>query len=80
MARVARPNLIERRMTGFLRKPPSVQTAAGVIITATAVVVVVGGIAMRVFDHKEYSNVFVGMWWALQTVRLITRRSTGWWA
>ncbi len=58
-------------MTGFLRKPPSVQTAAGVIITATAVVVVVGGIAMRVFDHKEYSNVFVGMWWALQTVTTV---------
>ena len=71
MPRVARPNLIERRMTGFLRKPPSVQTAAGVIITATAVVVVVGGIAMRVFDHKEYSNVFVGMWWALQTVTTV---------
>jgi voltage-gated potassium channel len=71
MARVARPNLIERRMTRFLRKPPSVQTAATVIITATAVVVVVGGIAMRVLDHKEYSNIWVGMWWALQTVTTV---------
>ncbi len=58
-------------MTSFLRKPPSVQTAAGVIITATAVVVVVGGIAMRVLDHKEYSNIWVGMWWALQTVTTV---------
>ncbi|HXZ57348.1 MAG TPA: potassium channel family protein [Gaiellaceae bacterium] len=71
MPRVGRPNPIERRMTSFLRKPPSVQTAAGVIITATAVVVVVGGIAMRLLDHKEYSNIWVGMWWALQTVTTV---------
>jgi voltage-gated potassium channel len=71
MPRVARPNVIERRMTRFLREPPSVQTAAGVIITATAVVVVLGGVAMRVLDHKEYSNVWVGMWWALQTVTTV---------
>jgi voltage-gated potassium channel len=69
--RVARPNLIERRMSRFLRKPPSVQTAAGVIITATAVVVVAGGSLMRVIDHEEYSNVWVGMWWALQTVTTV---------
>jgi voltage-gated potassium channel len=58
-------------MTRFLRQPPSVQTAAAVIITATAVVVVVGGIAMRVLDHREYSNIWVGMWWALQTVTTV---------
>jgi voltage-gated potassium channel Kch len=39
-----------------------------VIVTATALIVVVSGIAMRLFDHKEYANVWVGMWWALQTV------------
>jgi voltage-gated potassium channel Kch len=71
MPRVARPNLIERRMTSFLRKPPSVQTAAGVIVTATAVVVVVGGIAIRVLDHTEYSSIWVGMWWAIQTVTTV---------
>jgi voltage-gated potassium channel len=71
MPRVARPNLIERRMSRFLREPPSVRTAAGVIVTATAVVVVVGGVLMRVFDHDEYSNVWVGMWWALQTVTTV---------
>jgi voltage-gated potassium channel len=58
-------------MTRFLRQPPSVQTAAAVIITATAVVVVVGGIGMRVLDHKEYSDIWVGMWWALQTVTTV---------
>ncbi|MGZ4316988.1 MAG: potassium channel family protein [Gaiellaceae bacterium] len=71
MPRVARPNVIERRMSRFLREPPSVRTAASVIVTATAVVVVVGGVLMRVFDHDEYSNIWVGMWWALQTVTTV---------
>ena len=41
------------------------------IVTATAVVVVVGGILMRFLDHQEYSNIWVGMWWALQTVTTV---------
>jgi voltage-gated potassium channel len=69
--RVPRPNLIERRTSRFLREPPSVRTAASVIVTATAVVVVVGGILMRFLDHQEYSNIWVGMWWALQTVTTV---------
>jgi voltage-gated potassium channel Kch len=64
-------NVIERRMTRFLREPPSVRTAAGVIVTATTVVVVAGGVVMRLLDHAEYSNVWVGMWWALQTVTTV---------
>jgi voltage-gated potassium channel len=66
-----RPNLIERRMTRFLSAPLSVRSAVAVIVTATAVVVVVAGIAMRLLDHAEYSNVWVGMWWALQTVTTV---------
>jgi voltage-gated potassium channel len=71
MPRVPRPNLIERRMSRLLSEPPSVRTAAGVIVTATAVVVVVGGVLMRFLDHDEYSNIWVGMWWALQTVTTV---------
>jgi len=26
---------------------------------------------MRVLDHKEYANVWVGMWWAIQTVTTV---------
>jgi voltage-gated potassium channel len=58
-------------MSRILREPPSVRTAAGVIVTATAIVVVAGGVLMRVLDHDEYSNVWVGMWWALQTVTTV---------
>ncbi len=71
MPRLTRPNFIERRMSVFLRSPPKVTTAASVIVTATAVVVVVGGLLMRFLDHKEYANVWVGMWWAIQTVTTV---------
>jgi voltage-gated potassium channel len=58
-------------MSGFLREPPSVRMAARVIVTATAVVVVAGGVLMRVLDGDEYPNIWVGMWWALQTVTTV---------
>lgn len=58
-------------MSKFLREPPSMRNAASVIVTATAIVVVGGGFAMRFLDHHEYPNVWVGMWWALQTVTTV---------
>ena len=58
-------------MTRFLSEPPSVRTAAGVIVGATTVAVVGGGVLIRLLDHGEYSNVWVGMWWALQTVTTV---------
>ena len=58
-------------MTRFLSEPPSVRTAAGVIVTATTVVVVGGGVLIRLLDHGEYSDIWVGMWWALQTVTTV---------
>jgi hypothetical protein len=70
--RAAHPGkVIERRMTKFLRAPPSVRLAANVIVMATVIVVVVGGVMMRVFDHKEYASVWLGMWWVLQTVTTV---------
>jgi voltage-gated potassium channel len=58
-------------MTRFLSEPPSVRTAAGVIVAATTVVVIAGGVLMRLLDHGEYSDIWVGMWWALQTVTTV---------
>jgi voltage-gated potassium channel len=70
--RAAHPqNLIERRMSKFLREPPSVRLAANVIVTATLLIVVVGGVMMRLFDHKEYASIWLGMWWVLQTVTTV---------
>ena len=58
-------------MSRFLSEPPSVRTAAGVIVTATTAVVVGGGVLMRLLDNGEYSDIWVGMWWALQTVTTV---------
>jgi len=69
--RVPRPNLIERRLSKFLREPPSVRAAASVIVAATAVIVVAGGVLFRVFDHHEYPNIWIGMWLAIQTVTTV---------
>jgi voltage-gated potassium channel len=64
-------NLVERRLSKFLREPPSVRLAANVIVTATLLVVVVGGVLIRTLDHKEYSSVWLGMWWVLETVTTV---------
>jgi voltage-gated potassium channel len=71
--RTLRPaqSLIDRRMARFMREPPSVRVAASVIVTATATVVVAGGVAMRLIDHHQYPNVWIGMWWAIQTVTTV---------
>jgi voltage-gated potassium channel Kch len=68
---VARPNLIERRMAKFLREPPTVRGAVATIVVATASVVVAGGVLIRVLDREEYSSVWVGMWWGIQTVTTV---------
>jgi len=68
---VARVNPIERQMARFLRKPVTVRSAASVIVTSTAVIVLVSGVLMRLLDHKEYPNIFIGMWWAVQTVTTV---------
>jgi voltage-gated potassium channel len=69
--RVARPRVIERRMSRFLREPASVRNAVNVIVTATLLLVVAGGVLVRLLDHDEFPNVWLGMWWALQTVTTV---------
>jgi voltage-gated potassium channel len=68
---MARVVLLERQMARFLRNPISVRSAAGVIVSTTAVIVVGSGFLMRVLDHREYPNIFIGMWWAIQTVTTV---------
>ncbi len=63
--------MVERWISRFLRRPLSVRNAARVIVTATAAVVIFGGILMRLIDPSEYGNVWVGMWWSLQTVTTV---------
>ena len=68
---VPRPNLIERELSRLRQDPVSVRTAARVIVITTLAIVVVGGVAMTLLDRDEYSNVWEGMWWAIQTVTTV---------
>jgi voltage-gated potassium channel Kch len=68
---MARFSLLERKLERFLREPPSVRNAAGVIVVATTAVVVGGGVLISLIDNDEYPDVGVGMWWALQTVTTV---------
>ncbi len=54
-----------------MREPPTIQSAAGVIVTATVAVVVVAGVVISLIDNDEYPNVGLGMWWALQTITTV---------
>ena len=58
-------------MSRFLREPVSVRNAASVIVVATLVVVVAGGVGIRILDHREYSSIWNGMWYMLQTVTTV---------
>ena len=62
---------IERRLDRFLNDPASIRGAMGVIVTATAAVVVVAGVVMHVLNKQEYPTIWVGMWWAMQTVTTV---------
>jgi voltage-gated potassium channel Kch len=68
---MARLNPVERRLERFLREPPSVRNAAGVIVIATLVIVVGAGVLMSFIDSREYPDAGIGMWWALQTVTTV---------
>jgi voltage-gated potassium channel len=68
---MARLNLIERRIDRFMREPPSVRNAAGVIVLVTASIVVGAGVLISVIDHEEYPSIGLGLWWALQTVTTV---------
>lgn len=58
-------------MSRFLREPPTVRAAARIIVAMTVLVVIGSGILISAVDHKEYPNVWIGMWWALQTVTTV---------
>lgn len=71
MPGLRRPNLIERRLSRFLRDPASVRNAASAIVMTTALIVVAGGVAIRALDHHEFQSIWEGMWWALQTITTV---------
>ncbi|RZU51737.1 ion channel [Krasilnikovia cinnamomea] len=64
-------SLVERRFAAFMRTPLSVRAAMAVIVSATVVSVLAGGILIRIVDPEEFPDVGTGLWWALQTVTTV---------
>ena len=62
---------LERRFTRLLDEPPSIRLAATVIVSATAVVVLLSGILMWFIDTDEYPHLGGALWWAAQTVTTV---------
>ena len=54
-----------------MHDPLSVRKAMGVIVAATLVSVVVGGVLITVVDPEEFPDLGTGLWWALQTVTTV---------
>jgi len=63
--------LLARAWRRFMSDPASMRNAMGAIVAATLLTVVLGGIAIRVFDPTTFSNIGMGMWWAIQTVTTV---------
>jgi voltage-gated potassium channel len=51
--------------------PASVRNAIRLIVVATILTTIAGGIAVRVFDHKDFPDLGNAMWWSLQTVTTV---------
>jgi voltage-gated potassium channel Kch len=41
------------------------------IAVATLLVTIVSGVLMRILDQREFDNVWLGLWWAVQTVTTV---------
>ena len=68
---MAKVNLLDKRLNRFLNDPASARQAMSLIVMATTMVVIASGILMRLVDHREYRTIWVGMWWAVQTVTTV---------
>jgi voltage-gated potassium channel len=41
------------------------------IAVATLLVTLISGVLMRILDHRDFDNVWLGLWWAVQTVTTV---------
>ena len=71
LSELLRLKFLEKRLNKFLKGPANVRTAAGVIVTATALTVAASAVLMWVLDHKEFHTIGLSLWWALQTVTTV---------
>ena len=54
-----------------LAEPLTARRAAQIIMIATVLVTLAGGVLIWLLDHKEFPNLGTSLWWALQTVTTV---------
>src|ERR1700733_2138408 len=55
----------------LLQQALTARRAAGIIAAFAFIITVAGGILERVLDHREFSTIGKGLWFALQTVTTV---------
>jgi voltage-gated potassium channel len=60
-----------RYFTFLLRKPLTPRRAGRAIAVSTLVVTIVCGVVIRFADPKDFDSVWIGLWWAVQTVTTV---------
>jgi voltage-gated potassium channel Kch len=62
---------VRRSIDRFREDPGSIGSAARLIVTATVLAVIVGGVAVWLLDREEYPNLGRALWFTLQTVTTV---------
>jgi voltage-gated potassium channel len=63
--------LPHRIVRSYVTEPLSARRAMRVMVAATTLTVLLGGVVIRVVDARSFPTIGVGMWWALQTVTTV---------
>jgi voltage-gated potassium channel len=65
------PTLTRRFVKRALDKPLSPRRAALAIASVTLVVTLASGVLIHFTDRQNFPNVWIGLWWAVQTVTTV---------
>ncbi|HEV2922856.1 MAG TPA: potassium channel family protein [Solirubrobacteraceae bacterium] len=55
----------------LIGKPLTAGRAAGIIVSITVSVTIIGGVLMHFTDKKTFPNIGDGFWWAVQTITTV---------
>ena len=58
-------------MRKLMRNSPSIRLAAAVIVSTTTLVVVLSAVLIRLLDDREFPNIWLSLWWSVQTVTTV---------
>lgn len=65
------PTLLQRSFDRFMANPGSIRNAAQLMIIATVIIVLTGGLIVWLFDSHEFPDYGSAVWYALQTVTTV---------